>query len=99
MPKPIIWSPLSENDFANILDRLHKKWGNKVALNFINLTENLLNQISNNPRQFPIFFKRKKIRKCVLTKHNTLFYRDGKINIEILRIYDTRQDPNSLKFK
>jgi len=99
MHKPIIWSPLSENDFSNVLKYLDKNWGEKVASNFIDLTENTLNQISINPRQFPIIFKRKKVRKCVLTKHNTLFYRDGKSNIEILRIYDTRQDPNNLTFK
>jgi plasmid stabilization system protein ParE len=99
MHKPIIWSPLSENDFSNILQFLNRNWGEKVASNFIDLTENIVNQISINPRQFPIIFKRKKVRKCVLTKHNTLFYRDGKSNIEILRIYDTRQDLNTLTFK
>jgi plasmid stabilization system protein ParE len=99
MAKPIIWSPLSENDFANILDYLDKNWEHKVASNFIELTENIINQISINPRQFPICYKKKKIRKCVLTKHNSLFYRDGKTHIEILRIYDSRQDPNTLTFK
>jgi plasmid stabilization system protein ParE len=49
MLKPIIWSPLSENDFGNILDYLSNKWGNKVASNFIELTDNLLNQIAINP--------------------------------------------------
>jgi plasmid stabilization system protein ParE len=98
MPKPIIWSNLSEKDFDNILDYLDKNWGQKVAANFIDLTENIVNQISINPRQFPICYKRKKVRKCILTKHNTIFYRDGKINVEILRIYDTRQDPNTLTF-
>ena len=98
MPKPIIWSNLSEKDFDNILDYLDKNWGQKVAANFIDLTENIVNQISINPRQFPICFKRKKVRKCILTKHNTIFYRDGKINVEILRIYDTRQDPHTLTF-
>jgi plasmid stabilization system protein ParE len=98
MPKPIIWSNLSEKDFENILDYLDKNWGQKVATNFIDLTENIVNQISINPRQFPICYKRKKVRKCILTKHNTIFYRDGKINVEILRIYDTRQDPKTLTF-
>jgi plasmid stabilization system protein ParE len=98
MPKPIIWSSLSENDFENILNYLDKKWGNQVAFDFIELTENLLNQIIINPKQFPVFYKRKKVRRCVLTKHNSLFYRDGKTKIEILRIYDTRQDPNTLTF-
>ncbi len=99
MHKPIIWSPLSEKDFALILDYLDKNWGQEVSINFINLTENSIELISINPRQFPFFHRRKKIRKCVLTKHNTLFYRDGKTNIEILRIYDTRQDPDTLTFK
>jgi plasmid stabilization system protein ParE len=99
MPKPIIWSRFSENDFANILDYLDKNWGQKVAIDFIDLTDNIINQISLNPRQFPIWYKRKKVRKCVLTKHNTIYYRDGKTNVEILRIYDTRQNPNTLTFR
>ena len=99
MPKQIIWSPLAENDFANILDYLDKNWDRKVASNFIDMTENVLNQISINPKQFPICYKRRKVRKCVLTKHNTLFYRDTRLSIEILRIYDTRQDPVTLTFK
>jgi plasmid stabilization system protein ParE len=98
MLKPVIWSQLSEKDFENILNYLDKSRGDKVAINFIDLVESQINQILLNPRQFPIFYKRKKVRKCVLTKHNTLYYRDGKINIEILRIYDTRQDPATLTF-
>ena len=98
MPKPIIWSPSSESDFANILGYIDKNWGNQVAVNFIDLTEDILDQISQNPRQFPICYKRKKIRKCVLTKHNTLFYRESKTNVDLLRIFDTRQNPNTLTF-
>jgi len=30
------------------------------------------------------------------TKYNTLFYRGTQTQIEILRIYDIRQDPRSL---
>ena len=73
MSKQIVWSPLSENDFSGILKYLNKNWGEKVASQFIDLTESFLTQISINPRQFPVIHKKKKIRKCVLTKHNTLF--------------------------
>ena len=99
MPKQIVWSPLSEDDFSKILEYLNENWDANVSVSFIDLTENFLNQISLNPRQFPIIYKKEKIRKCVLTKHNTMFYRDNKTKVEILRIYDTRQDPNSLTFK
>ena len=98
MPKKIIWAPLAENDFAAILEYLDINWDSKVALNFIELTENVIDQISINPKQYPVIFKKKRIRKCVLTKHNSLFYRDSRSQIEILRIYDTRQDPETLTF-
>ena len=98
MPKQIIWSPLAESDFAGILEYLNQYWDHKVAANFIDLTENIIDHISINPRQYPIIFKKKRIRKCVLTKHNSLFYRDSKTKVEILRIYDTRQDPDTLTF-
>jgi len=39
-----------------------------------------------------------KVRKCLVTKQNTLFYREVERRIEILRLYDTRQDPKKLKF-
>jgi plasmid stabilization system protein ParE len=99
MTKQIIWSPLSEKDFARILEYLDKEWDEKVVNQFIEITNNFLEQISINPKQFPLIHKKMKVRKCVITKQNTLFYRDSKQQIDILRIYDTRQDPKKLKFK
>jgi plasmid stabilization system protein ParE len=98
MPKQIIWSPLSENDFISILDYLKENWDDMVVQGFIGITTSSVSQISINPKQFPLIYKNKKIRKCVLTKHNTLFYRDGKDSIDILRIFDNRQDPKKRKF-
>lgn len=98
MLKPIIWSPLAESDFSSILDYLQINWGNKVVTDFISITESAVVQIAVNPKQFPVINKQKHVRKCVVTKHNTLFYRERKKYIDILRIYDTRQNPNNLKF-
>jgi len=99
MRRKIIWSPSAESDFAYILAYLNENWDEKVTNQFIDLTDEITEQISVNPRQFPIIYKKEKIRKCVLTKQNTMFYRDCKGQVEILRIYDTRQDPDNLTFK
>ncbi|MCX6234356.1 MAG: type II toxin-antitoxin system RelE/ParE family toxin [Bacteroidetes bacterium] len=98
MPKQIIWSPLSEKDFSYILEYLSKNWDNQVASKFIEITDHLINQISINPKQFPVIQKKKKVRKCVITKHNTLYYRERKAYVDILRIFDNRQDTRKLKF-
>lgn len=98
MPKQVFWSPQSESDLIQILDYLHRNWEVKVAVKFINIIDEIVNQISLNPRQFPVIQKKKKIRKCVITKHNTLYYRASKEFVDILRIYDSRQDPHKLIF-
>ena len=73
MPKSIIWSPLSEKDFASILDYLQTNWNDKVVSDFIEITEVVIGQIAANPTQFPVINKKKQVRKYVITKHNTLF--------------------------
>ncbi len=98
MPKSIIWSPLAEIDFVAILEYLEMEWGEKVTEKFIEITDNAIEQITINPKQFPIIHKKKIIRKCVLTKHNSLFYQSGIESINILRIFDTRQDPRKIIF-
>lgn len=93
----VIWSSLAEKDFAGILDYLHSEWNQQVANNFIDLLDQSILQLQINPNLFPIIHK-KGIRRCVITKHNTLFYRINVNTVEILRLYDTRQDPDSLEF-
>jgi len=70
-----------------------------LVTQFIDLTEKNLEQISCNPKQFPLIYNKEKIRKCVLTKHNSLYYSEDKTKVDILRIFDTRQDPNTFTFK
>ena len=97
MPKPIIWSPQADKDLEEILDYLAEEWENSVSLKFLDLVDILLKQIAINPKQFPLINKSLNIRKCVITKHNTLFYRNKRTVIEVVRIYDTRQDPEKLQ--
>jgi len=65
MSRQIIWSPSSENDFAEILAYLKRKWDNKVAIQFISKTDLLLNQIAQNPTLFPVIHTHLKIQKNV----------------------------------
>ena len=98
MAKNIVWSPSAIEDLSQILTFLNAKWNAKIANDFSQLTFSVIQTISENPKLFPIIYKEKKIRKCVLTKQNTLFYREIGSTINILRIFDTRQDPIKLKF-
>lgn len=99
MTKQVIWSPVSEKDFEAILEYLKLKWNSRVISKFINKVDDNIGLIKEDPKIFPIINQELQIRKSVITKHNTLYYRENNQNIEIVRLFDSRQDPIKLKFQ
>lgn len=99
MAKLISWSPIAKKDVNLIADYLIKNWESKVYYQFIEDLDQSIKQIVRKPKLFPIIHKKLNVRKLVLTKHNTLFYRETKLTIEIVRVFDSRQDPKKLIFK
>ncbi|SRR6056297_2114535 len=95
--KKIIWSPDAKEDLENITDYLMFQWGIEVTAKFLFHTDKIIVQLAKNPKQYPIFSCQKRIRKCVLTKQNTIFYRLKDEKVEIVRIFDTRQNPAKLQ--
>ena len=98
MTRNIIWSPASEKDFESILEYLNTRWNRRVLSKFINKVDDSIALISENPKLFPLINEEFQIRKCVITKQNKLFYRVIHNNIEIVRLFDSRQDPKKLYF-
>jgi len=98
MNKEIIWSSAAENDLALFLEYLNFKWNKDIANSFLDSLDRNLSRVSSDPKLFPIFNKISDIRKCVITKHNTLYYKEYTSEIVLLRLYDSRQHPNKLKF-
>ncbi len=99
MAREIIWSPAAEKDFENILDYLELKWSTRVINRFINKVDDNIDLILEDPKIFPLINDQLQIRKSVITKQNTLFYREINDKIEIVRLFDTRQNPIKLTFE
>jgi len=78
MSYTIKWTKSAENDYTTIIDYLLQNWPVSVAENFMEITENNIQLIQTFPSSFPIIYGKKKIRKCVLTKYNSLYYRTVK---------------------
>jgi len=99
MPENVIWSPKSVEDLEKILEYLNQNWSVNVSVEFLNEVDLVIRNISSFPKVYPLVNKRLKIRKSVISKHNSLFYREQKKCIHILRIFDTRQNPDSFSTK
>ena len=96
-PETVKWSSSAKADIENISKYLMLEWGILVLTKFLLKVDRLIDQIVINPLQYPEINTRLRIRKCVITKQNTLFHKIKGETIEIVRIYDTRQDPNKLE--
>ncbi len=93
----IVISERAEKNLDKIITYLQDEWSEKVKQKFISKLFKTINQIADTPSMYPESKIKKNVRKCVITKHTTLFYRVNKKEIEIITIQDTRQNPAFLK--
>jgi len=96
MTKKVILTRIAVKDFQNIIDYLNYKWNASMVNNFVDRFEKILILLSRDAEMFPFVDRRKQIQKCVLTKHNTLFFIATDEEVKILTIFDVRQDPEKL---
>lgn len=61
MPSQIHFSPRASVEYDNLMDYVIFNFGMRTALEIEEDFNRLLNQISFNPKMYPLFDKRKKI--------------------------------------
>jgi len=96
MAKQIILTPTALANYDKILEYLIENWGVTVTNDFIDRFIEVRNALSKNAEIYPFENKSKRIQRCVVTKHNLALFRESDNVIEILMIFDTRQDPQKL---
>lgn len=91
----IVWTPNARRTFFDILKYLSEKWTDREFVSFYREVEKMLKIIKQNPRIFPASQKEKNIRKALISKHTSLYYRIncGKDQLELLVFWDNRLDP------
>ena len=89
--KVVIISPQAKEDIDNILSYLSQNWNQEVIEKFLEKLELFYFIVSINPRLFDYFNKQKNIRKYAITKHNIIYYRIKKKEVQIITVFDVRQ--------
>ncbi len=92
------FSEPARQDLNNLSYYLLNHWSIEVLERIIYELEQLILRIRENPFQFMLISARLGLRKCVLNKQNTVYYKVRENSIEIVRIFDTRQHPDKLTF-
>ena len=79
----IIWAPIAEVEYLNILKYIIENWSLNDANNFDTKTNSLIEKISTNHRLCPKS-EITNFRKCVITSQTSVIYRINTNSIEII---------------
>lgn len=97
MSRAVILSKRAEKKLEQLFEYLIQNWSEKVKADFIKKLDQRIEAIKSQPESFPESVQQKGLHKCVITKQTTLFYRFNAKQIQIVTIFDTRQNPGKLK--
>lgn len=70
----IRWTKRAEKSFDRVVEHIETNWSEKSAKKFVRKTNKVLDMMSENPLIFPES-KKKGIRKGLITKQTTVYYR------------------------
>lgn len=101
MSRTIVWSRTARETYVEILLRIQENWGDDPAVKFAEKVEATLESIRVLPFMYPPSqgSPNKSIRKCVLSKQTSLFYRIEGNSVELITFFDNRNNPQNLRLE
>lgn len=90
--KKVIWTQTAIESFKNIQLYLEENWTEREVNNLLDITETIINYISEKPLMFRKTNK-KNVHEALITEHNLLVYKIYSTHISLITFWDTRQNP------
>ncbi|HED06679.1 MAG TPA: type II toxin-antitoxin system RelE/ParE family toxin [Ignavibacteria bacterium] len=93
----IEWTDHALKELSEIFAYLKNNWTERELQKLSQKIEKTIELISKNPELFQKTYIKKDVRRVVITKHNSLYYRINIETIEILSFFANRKNPNKLE--
>ncbi len=93
----IKWTDHALKELSETFAHLENNWSERELQKLSRKIEKTLELISYNPKLFQKTSIKKDVRRAVVTKHNSLYYRINIETIEILSFFSTRKNPGKLE--
>lgn len=90
-------SPLAEKKLSLLLEYIEHKWTTKERDEFLKRILNSIGRVATHPESSPKSHTLPNIYKCVVSKHTSFFYRFNSEDLEIITVFDNRQDPYQIE--
>ncbi|HZK92642.1 MAG TPA: hypothetical protein VFC67_00440 [Prolixibacteraceae bacterium] len=94
----VIWSAKAKITFYSVIEYLNANWTKKEMIQFNQRTLITINAIRKNPEIFTASTRNKDVRRAIVDKNNSFYYKidDNNQKIYLLTFFDSRQDPEKL---
>ena len=90
-------SPLAEKKLSLLLEHIEYEWAKKERDDFLEKIVNSFNRVANHPESSPKSQTFPDLFKCVVSKQTSFFYRFNSDDLEIITVFDNRQDPKKIE--
>ena len=90
----VVFTKRAERDFETILNYIEFKFGNQAGIRFRNLVLEFSTILQSFPEIGSLEIEDKNIRGSVIHRRLKVFYRIKRQKVIILRLFDTRQNPD-----
>lgn len=97
MANDIKWTDRALSEYDELVEYLYGEWGEDIMLRVMSEIDHTVTRIQRSPEHFPVFIKNKGVRRCVASPQTSIFYIVKEDHIEILSLFDNRQDPKKRK--
>ena len=99
LSKPLRWSKRSNDEIEKLILYLRSNWSVEITNRVLDLIDHAAGRIQTSPEQFPLFSKRKRAQRCVVSPQTSIFFRVDKDEIVIISVFDNRQSPRNESFE
>lgn len=84
------WTERASAEYEKLAIYLLSEWGIVIAARVCKEIDQQIIRIKNSPEHFPVFRKKKKIRRCVASPQTSIYFRVNKDIIEVMAVFDNR---------
>jgi len=92
----IFWTDHALMELRETFNYLEKNWSETEIKKLSRKIDKTLELISSNPELFSKTEIKENVRRVVITKHNSLYYRITEETIEVLSFFSNRKNPNKI---
>lgn len=95
MATQVRWTPYALEELQEAYDYMELKWTEKEIVNFsVELDEKLALALQN-PNLFQVALSKSQVRRMVVRRIYSLYYREENGGIEVLSFWDNRKNPKN----